>query len=249
MTEWGWYPLFFLALQFQVLCTLMIGVIISDIMNQALTMAVWQRSAIGRILRNTFVSFMVLLFFVLCLGYTEISSNQITFMSVTKISLPLDVLIVTSLVKLMLIKGESSFIWLTLSFCALAEVVVLVVFNDFQVKIQAVYLALPVFFAICALGVSMAKGLGKDLVKNLLGILACVSFAVYLAIKVAVLDGWFTGEFAYDFPAYVGFFLLYWNYSQTVGVFVLDIVFGYVETDYQYFINPPVRDGIRSCTT
>ena len=212
-------------------------------------MAVWQRLAIGRILRNTFISFMALLFFSLCLVYTDTSSNQILFESVSKISLPLIILTLITIARFLLIKGESPCTWLTVCFCTMIELVILILVNDFQVEIQATIVVLPLLAGISAFGFSLAKGLKLELLKNLAGILICVSFAAYLAIKAAFLDEWLEEQYFYDFPAFVGFFLLYWNYSQSVGVFVLDIIFGHVETDYNYFINPPVRNGIKSCTT
>ena len=212
-------------------------------------MAVWQRSAIGRILRNTFISFMALLFFSLCLVYTETSSNQILFVSVAKISVPLIILILITFVRFLLIKGDSSCTWLTICFCSIAEVVILIIHNDFHVKIQAIIVILPLLIAISALGFSLVERLKLELFKNLGGILSCLSFASYLVIKAAFLDEWPDQQYYYDFPGFLGFFLLYWNYSQSVGVFVLDIIFGHVETDYNYSINPPVRNGIKSCTT
>lgn len=221
----------------------MIGVIISDIMNDTMSMAVWQRAAIGRILRNSFISLILFIFFLLCATQIETDSQKILIPSISSMSSPIIFLLIISYVKLILIKSETSSYWISICTCFFAEIVILIIDVDFELDVPWVIIGLPLVLMCLVLFVGSLITCSLDLIQGISGCCACLSFGGCVVVNVLALDGYIEYSFYYVGSGIAGFFFVFVFFSQYVGNFFLDVVFGHIETDYFYYVNPPRKGG------
>ena len=226
----------------------MIIIIIYDFCNLALNLAVWQRSAIGRILKNFCISLLLLIFVSLLLGYSEVISGKLVFNRFWKVTIPLILLIMISSLKLIMIKARNSSIWLWICICLVSQVVLLIIYNDFQVLIPELWLFVPLFLIFFSISFYFINNSKLQAGQSLAGLYSSLSFILVLTIQLSSSKLTYLPYYQISF-GFSGFALLYWFFSLAVGEFAFDIIFGHLETDYFHYLNPPVKSGIRSSTT
>ena len=235
------FPLLSLSIEIWVLSVAMIGIIISDIFNEAITMAVWQRSAIGRILRSFFMSTMLIIFFSICLNSIETSDSHIRFPSLLSTCSPLIFLLVISLVKLIFLRSELDKYWIAVCLLLIAEVAIGIVREDYEEHVDWVILMCP-FGGICIVALVASLELCRvDLVRGAAGIVACLSAGSYCLTCALAEDGYLEDSLYYKSTGVMAFVIVGAFFSGRIGELILDIAMGHIETDYFHYVNPPKR--------
>jgi hypothetical protein len=200
-------------------------------------------------LRNTLVSLLLFIFMIMCLMNSEVVGEKLNFYNIWEISCPLIVLLLLSGIKLILIKGKNSVIWIWICIWVLIQVILLVVQIDFKVNLDNILLISPLIMISLGISINSLLKISTQLSQSLAGTYSSLSFALYLIVKLCIWEDLLEDTLYYQSSSLLGFLLLYFFFSTKIGDFVFDIIFGHLETDYFHYINPPVKSGIRSSTT
>lgn len=238
------YPLLVLSCEVETMCIVMIGIIISDIFKDSMSMAVWQRSAIGRIFRNMFVALMLLIFFSLCICCTTATPVEISLNSAGGTFTPIIFLLAVSLAKLIFIKSKLDQYWIIICLFLIIEVALIIISVDFQVSVSWALIFGPLIGISFVCLVASFEYYKLGFIKAFAGIFASLTVGTFLVVTCLTLENYFYSDFIYKGTGILAFVIFIGSFCEDMGDFVLDILFGHLETDYFYFLNPPKKqDG------
>ena len=243
-------PLLALSIEVEILCIITIGIIISDIFEGNMSLAVWQRSAIGRVLQNFFTSLMFIVSFSLFISNIHTNHNFIYFDSIIGICTPLALLFTISLLKLVFIKTQLWGCWISIMILALLQLALVVLKIEYFCDIKWVVLFSP-FVGICFVcAFTNFLNIKNKPVNRTAGIMASLAAGGSVLMFCMQTDDYFYDKFWSNSLGFGGFVIVFVFFSENVGNFVLDILLGHIETDYFHYVNPPKKlDGkIKSIT-
>ena len=221
-------PMISLATELLLTCTVVLVVIFNDLFYRRIRgITLWQRQAIGRLIRNIII--LTLIGITLVLLYFNSDQSPI---NLWKNCWTLLILSIIVFLRFLLIASDYSLFWLLTSGLVLLQEILIILKQDFSISIDWVFALLPTLIFWCVMTIMLAYLIWKnkqdlnDLLLsfiNFLGSILClsgVSFGIFKEINES-----------FYFLTIVGLFLLTIGFLHTSGSFIIDITIGHIDIE------------------
>lgn len=230
-------PLTLLCSEVCVLSLVILSAVVCDLVKRkSRGISVWQREALGRLLRNFFMSLLL----GISLSYTYLSWEPGSHLSTSLLELlvPAGVAALIGSIKVLMVRTEQGWFWLWLCLCGFLQMALLVLKHDIETTLPWSVVLLPLdLMALDALFLAYAKAEQRMwqktglLLASLLLLVTCVAAGLcadtgLVPVSLVLLSAW------------VSMITVLATLTRACGAYVLDIVWGHVETDFFYYKYP-----------
>lgn len=230
-------PLAVLCLEVCLLSVVILTAVLCDLIKRKVRgVSVWQREAVGRLMRNFFMSLLL----GLSLMYTCLNWESDFHLSTSLLELlvPAGVATLVGFLKVVVVRTEQGWFWIWLCVCGLLQMALLVLKHDAEPGLPwsavLVPLDLMIVDAIFLVSIKSEQSVWQKsvmLLGSLLLLMTCVGAGVSadtgLIPTVVVLVG-----------AWACLAAMALTVTRACGAYVLDIIWGHVETDFFFYKYP-----------
>lgn len=221
-------PLILLALELLFTCITVLFLIFNDLYYRRIYgITLWQRQAIGRLLRNILV--LVLIGFSLFLLYLRADEEEIKML---RVLFPLLILNVIGFLRFLLISSDYSLFWVLSSALTLAQQVCLILKLDYSIDVPWVTILSPALmftYIFSIFHLYLIWETHSDFLKSLVNLIAFSSSILISVVFTISLLTQLTNLFLV--LCLVGIFILTLTYIEVFGGFIMDIAMGHIDID------------------
>lgn len=215
-------------------------------------MATWHRDSAFSLLKDIYISIMVLISLILCIIYIDTHESGLIFRSIFTMTLPLLILCASSLLTCLLLRTQRTFLWCTLNVLGLSIIILLILKIDYGWDVSWATVIAPAGLMFIALMISSVFGLVNRIkAKDFIGIFfCCSSFAgcgsaiafVFFAERSLMFE--VKAIFPFKVSGWITIVLLLVGYSRKSGAWLLGVVFGHIEVDFRHFKKPTLTESL-----
>lgn len=189
---------------------------------------------------------MILISLTLCIIYIDTQDQGLVFTSITTMTLPLIILLTSSLIKCVLLKTQRTLLWCTLCGLCLAVICMFILKVDYKYDISWGIIIAPlglifVTLMICAVLSCYNRCKAKDaagIFFSLLVVAGCISGASFMVFLEESLMFQIRAITELKVTGWITIALLGIGYSRKCGSWLLGVIFGHLEVDFWHFKHP-----------
>jgi len=230
-------PMTCLCLEVCALSLAILAAVVYDLVKRkSRGISVWQREALGRLLRNFFMSLLL----GVSLSYTYLSWEPGYHLSTSllQILVPAGLAALVGSIKVLMVRTEQGWFWLWLCLCGLLQMVLLVLKHDIETTLPWSIVLTPLdLMALDALFLAYIKAEQSMWQKAGLVIASVLLLATCVAAGICADTGLVPVSLVLV-GAWVCLGTVAATLTRACGAYVLDIVWGHVETDFFYYKYP-----------
>ena len=216
--------------------TILLAVVCDFVKRKARGISVWQREAIGRLLRNFFMS--LLLGISLLCTYLSLEPGFTLTSSLLEMVVPAGLAALFGVIKVLMVRTEQGWFWLWLFACSFVQLGLLVLKHDLGSELPWTLALIPLdLMGVDALFLAFTKQQQSVWQKGLM-LMASVLFLLTCITTGLCADSGLVPVSVVLFLAWTCMATVLLALTRACGSYVLDIIWGHVETDFFYYKYP-----------